>query len=56
MADLPNTDFDDIWNVQEPLRDQRQMRADVEVGSRELNDNQGIPQDEVFGKLLKEFA
>ena len=50
------SNFDDTWNVWETLRDQLQMRADVEAGIRELDANQGIPQDEVFSKLLKEFA
>ena len=56
MANLQNTDFEDTRNVWETLRNQLQMRADVEAGIRELDDNQGIPQDEIFGKLLKEFA
>ena len=50
------SDFEDTWNVWETLRDQLQMRADVEAGIRELDNDQGIPHDEVFGKLLKEFA
>ena len=50
------SDFEDTWNVWATLRDQLQMRADVEAGIRELDNDQGIPHDEVFGKLLKEFA
>ena len=32
------------------------MRADVEAGIKELDAGLGIPHDEVFDNLLKEFA
>lgn len=50
------SDFEDTWNVWETLRDQITMRADVEAGIKELDAGLGIPHDEVFDKLLKEFA
>lgn len=50
------SDFEDTWNVWETLRDQIAMRADVEAGIRELDAGMGIPHEEVFDKLLKEFA
>lgn len=50
------SDFEDTWNVWETLRDQLQMRSDVDAGIRELDENKGIPHNEVFEKLLKEFT
>lgn len=50
------SDFEDTWNTWEALRDQISMRADVEAGIKELDAGMGIPHEEVFDKLLKEFA
>jgi len=49
-------DFEDTWRVWENLRDQIEMRADVEAGIRELDAGKGIPHSQVFDELLKEFA
>ncbi len=48
-------DFEDTWNVWETIRDQLEMRADVEAGIRELDAGKGIPHKKVFAELLKEF-
>lgn len=50
------SDFEDTWNIWETLRDQIEMRGDIEAGLRELDNNEGIPQAEVFDSLFKEFA
>ena len=49
-------DFEDTWSVWETLRDQIEMRRDVEEGIRELDADRGVPHDKVFNDLLKEFA
>ena len=49
-------DFEDTWNVWETIRDQIEMRADVEAGIKELDAGKGIPHDQVFRDLLKEFS
>ena len=49
-------DFEDTWNVWETIRDQIEMRADVEAGIKELDADKGIPHDQVFRDLLKEFS
>lgn len=49
-------DFEDTWSVWESVRDNLQMKADVEAGLRELDEGKCVSHDEVFKNLLKEFA
>jgi len=50
------SDFEDTWRVWEMIRDQIEMRADVEAGIKELDAGRGTPHDKVFQDLLKEFS
>ena len=48
-------DFEDTWNVWESVRDNLQMKDDVEAGIHELDEVKCVSHDEVFKNLLKEF-
>ena len=36
--------------------DMMETRGDIEIGLRELNEGKGIPHEQVFGELMKEFT
>ncbi len=36
--------------------DMMETRGDIETGIRELDEGKGIPHEQVFGELLKEFS
>ena len=36
--------------------DMMETRGDIEIGLRELDEGKGIPHEQVFGELMKEFT
>ena len=47
-------DFEDTWKVWETLRDQIEMRSDIEAGIRELDAGEGLSHEEVVKNALAE--